>query len=205
MPDPERGAAVTLTWAPDAPFVLSGRSDIVGATTTDVDEVQATMEGKAATAAGTDASADEPGGARIGRRKFLIGGGIIAAGAVGAVLLSSISDSDGGGDAENTGGGQAGGGVGQGASELNIINWTEYIDLTEGDYLGSVDRFQDEAGIAVTSGDLTMLPTSTVALSEESAARAVLRVVDALEDHDDVQNVYANFDIPDDILATMTV
>ena len=50
-----------------------------------------------------------------------------------------------------------------------------------------------------------MLPTSTVALSEESAAKAVLRVVDALEDHDDVQNVYANFDIPDDILATVTV
>jgi YebC/PmpR family DNA-binding regulatory protein len=63
----------------------------------------------------------------------------------------------------------------------------------------------DEAGIAVTSGDLTMLPTSTVALTEESAARAVLRVVDALEDHDDVQNVYANFDIPDEILATVTV
>ena len=61
----------------------------------------------------------------------------------------------------------------------------------------------DDAGIAVTSSDLTMLPTSTVALSEESAARAVLRVVDALEDHDDVQNVFANFDIPDDVLQAV--
>jgi len=61
----------------------------------------------------------------------------------------------------------------------------------------------DDAGIAVMSSDLTMLPTSTVALSEESAARAVLRVVDALEDHDDVQNVFANFDIPDDVLQAV--
>ena len=61
----------------------------------------------------------------------------------------------------------------------------------------------DDAGIAVTSGDLTMLPTTTVALADEAAAKAVLRVVDALEDHDDVQNVYANFDIPDDVLQAV--
>ena len=48
--------------------------------------------------------------------------------------------------------------------------------------------------------DLTMLPTSTVALDSAEAAKKVLRLVDALDDHDDVQNVYANFDIPDDIL-----
>jgi YebC/PmpR family DNA-binding regulatory protein len=63
----------------------------------------------------------------------------------------------------------------------------------------------DGAGIAVTSADLTMMPTSTVPLAEESAARAVLRVIDALEDHDDVQNVYANFEIPDDILAVVAM
>ncbi len=48
-----------------------------------------------------------------------------------------------------------------------------------------------------------MLPTSTVPLESESSARSVLRVVDALEDHDDVQNVYANFDIPDDVLQAV--
>jgi transcriptional/translational regulatory protein YebC/TACO1 len=46
-----------------------------------------------------------------------------------------------------------------------------------------------------------MLPSSTVELDEASKAKSVLRVIDALEDHDDVQNVYANFDIPDDIMA----
>jgi YebC/PmpR family DNA-binding regulatory protein len=63
----------------------------------------------------------------------------------------------------------------------------------------------DDSGIAVTSADLTMLPTTSVPLRDEASAKSVLRVVDALEDHDDVQNVYANFDIPDEILTIMTV
>ena len=58
-------------------------------------------------------------------------------------------------------------------------------------------------GIDVTSADLTMLPTTVVSLGEAGGAKAVLRVVDALEDHDDVQNVYANFDIPDDVLQAV--
>ena len=69
--------------------------------------------------------------------------------------------------------------------------------------LHAVRTALDEAGIAVDSADLTMLPTSTVALADEAAAKSVLRVVDALEDHDDVQNVYANFDIPDDVLQAV--
>ncbi|MDQ1432443.1 MAG: hypothetical protein QOF40_3045 [Actinomycetota bacterium] len=61
----------------------------------------------------------------------------------------------------------------------------------------------EEAGITVTSADLTMLPTTTVELDEASKAKSVLRVIDALEEHDDVQNVYANFDIPDDVLQAV--
>jgi transcriptional/translational regulatory protein YebC/TACO1 len=45
-----------------------------------------------------------------------------------------------------------------------------------------------------------MLATNVVALSSESDARKVLRLIDLFEDLDDVQNVYANFDIPDNIL-----
>ncbi|MDQ1374202.1 MAG: hypothetical protein QOJ09_1540 [Actinomycetota bacterium] len=58
----------------------------------------------------------------------------------------------------------------------------------------------EEAAIAFDSADLTMLPQQTVPLQSEGDARQVLRVIDALEDHDDVQNVYANFDIPDSVL-----
>jgi YebC/PmpR family DNA-binding regulatory protein len=58
----------------------------------------------------------------------------------------------------------------------------------------------EEGGIAVTSVDLVMLPSTTVELDEASKAKSVLRVIDALEEHDDVQNVYGNFDIPDNVL-----
>jgi YebC/PmpR family DNA-binding regulatory protein len=61
----------------------------------------------------------------------------------------------------------------------------------------------EEGGIAVTSVDLVMLPSTTVELDEASKAKSVLRVIDALEEHDDVQNVYANFDIPDDVLQSV--
>jgi YebC/PmpR family DNA-binding regulatory protein len=56
------------------------------------------------------------------------------------------------------------------------------------------------AGITVESADTTMLPTSTVPLETPEAAKQVLRVIDALEEDDDVQDVYANFDIPDSVM-----
>jgi YebC/PmpR family DNA-binding regulatory protein len=66
--------------------------------------------------------------------------------------------------------------------------------------LHAVRTALEQAGIAFTDADLTMLPTTAVQLTDEASARAVLRLIDALEDHDDVQGVYANFDIPDAVL-----
>ena len=69
--------------------------------------------------------------------------------------------------------------------------------------LGRLRAALEAAGIAFDSADITMLPSSVVPLATESDARKVLRLIDALEDHDDVQNVYANFDIPDAILQSV--
>jgi YebC/PmpR family DNA-binding regulatory protein len=74
---------------------------------------------------------------------------------------------------------------------------------TEPTDLPAVRAALEEAGIAFDSADTTMLPTTTVALETAEAAKAVLRVIDALDDNDDVQDVFANFDIPDDILQTV--
>ncbi|MBO0747840.1 MAG: YebC/PmpR family DNA-binding transcriptional regulator, partial [Acidimicrobiaceae bacterium] len=52
----------------------------------------------------------------------------------------------------------------------------------------------------VESGEVTMVASQTVPLRNEAEARKVLHLIEILEDNDDVQNVYANFDIPDDIL-----
>ena len=61
----------------------------------------------------------------------------------------------------------------------------------------------EEAGIAVTSSDLTMIANQTVPLRDQATAGAVLRLVDVLEEHDDVQAVHANFDIPDEVLQAV--
>jgi YebC/PmpR family DNA-binding regulatory protein len=61
----------------------------------------------------------------------------------------------------------------------------------------------EEAGFATKSADLTMIPTTSVALDDESQAKQVLRLMDALEEHDDVEAVYANFDIPDAVLEAV--
>ncbi len=66
--------------------------------------------------------------------------------------------------------------------------------------LHAVRTALDAAGIPVDSSDLTMVPQSTVSLDTAEGARKVLRLIDALDDHDDVQAVHANFDIPDAIL-----
>ncbi len=60
----------------------------------------------------------------------------------------------------------------------------------------------EEAGIAFISADLTMVPQNTVAPSE-SEARQILRMIDQLEDNDDVQDVYANFDISEEVLEAV--
>ncbi len=62
----------------------------------------------------------------------------------------------------------------------------------------------EEAGFKVKSSDLTMIPTTSVGLDEEGPAKSVLRLMDALEDHDDVEAVYANFDIPDAVLEAVS-
>lgn len=61
----------------------------------------------------------------------------------------------------------------------------------------------EDAGFTVSSSDLTMLPTSTVDLADEAEAKAVLRLVEVLDDHDDVQDVFGNFDIPDAVLESV--
>jgi YebC/PmpR family DNA-binding regulatory protein len=61
----------------------------------------------------------------------------------------------------------------------------------------------EEAGIEVSSADLTYLPQNVVELAETSEAKSVMAVMDALDDHDDVQGVYANFDVPDDVMAEL--
>jgi YebC/PmpR family DNA-binding regulatory protein len=69
--------------------------------------------------------------------------------------------------------------------------------------LHTVRAALEEGGITVSSSELTMLPTSTIAVEESDVAKRVLRLIDALDDNDDVQDVYANFDISDELLEAI--
>jgi YebC/PmpR family DNA-binding regulatory protein len=75
--------------------------------------------------------------------------------------------------------------------------------VTEAKDLARVRDALAAAGLPIESADLTMLPQSTVPLDAEGA-RPVLRLMDALEELDDVQDVYTNFDIPDEVLAEVS-
>jgi YebC/PmpR family DNA-binding regulatory protein len=90
-----------------------------------------------------------------------------------------------------------------GADDIQDLgdSWQVTTPPTE---LHTVRTAIEGAGIPVSSADLTMIPTTTVPLEQESQAKSVLRLMDALEDHDDVEAVYANFDIPDAVLEAVT-
>jgi YebC/PmpR family DNA-binding regulatory protein len=69
--------------------------------------------------------------------------------------------------------------------------------------LFSVRQALEQAGVQIESAEITMLPKTTVRIEEESAARKLLRLMEALEENDDVQDVYANFDIPEGVLEAV--
>ncbi|MHB1508466.1 MAG: YebC/PmpR family DNA-binding transcriptional regulator [Acidimicrobiales bacterium] len=61
----------------------------------------------------------------------------------------------------------------------------------------------EEANFPVESADLEMVPNTKVEIDAESSAKRVLKLIEVLEDHDDVQNVWSNVDIPDEILESV--
>jgi YebC/PmpR family DNA-binding regulatory protein len=69
--------------------------------------------------------------------------------------------------------------------------------------LADVREALETAGIELGSAGLSMVPKTTVAIADESTAKQVVRLVEGLEEQDDVQDVYANFDIPEAVLEAV--
>ena len=86
-------------------------------------------------------------------------------------------------------------------------------DVTEEDgqykVITSVENFQnvveglEKEGLKSVSAELTRIPQNTIEVTDEKVADQILKLLDKLEEHDDVQNVYANFDISDDIMQKL--
>jgi YebC/PmpR family DNA-binding regulatory protein len=88
-----------------------------------------------------------------------------------------------------------------GAEEVNDLG-EEFEVVCEATDLVAVRTALQDAGIDYESADSSFLPSVQVPLDEDGA-RKVFKLIDALEDSDDVQNVYANFDVTDDVMAAV--
>jgi transcriptional/translational regulatory protein YebC/TACO1 len=80
-------------------------------------------------------------------------------------------------------------------------NGENWIVTTEAPLLAAVRSALEAAGAEVLGSDLVLLPQNLVPVTEPAEVKKVLRLMEAIDDHDDVQNVYANFDISDELLA----
>jgi YebC/PmpR family DNA-binding regulatory protein len=88
-----------------------------------------------------------------------------------------------------------------GAEEVNDLGDSLEIVCEAGDVVAVRTALQ-QAGIDYQSAEATFLPSMTVPLDEEAAAK-VFRILEALEDSDEVQNVFANFDVSDEVLESL--
>ena len=91
----------------------------------------------------------------------------------------------------------------EGGADDVTLDGSSYQVLSAPENLATVREAVESAGFTIDSAELTMLPKTTVEVVDESDAKKVLRLMDQLEDNDDVQDVYANFDIPEQVLEAV--
>ena len=81
---------------------------------------------------------------------------------------------------------------------------TQFEVITSLEDFAAVKDAFDSRGMTYELAEITMVPQTTVPVSDEKVALQLLKLMDALEDSDDVQHAYANFDIPDEILNAIS-
>lgn len=91
--------------------------------------------------------------------------------------------------------------LGAGAEDLSTSN-DKFEIVTDPAHFETVKTALSQAKIVSESAEMTMIPKNQVSLAPDKA-RTVLALVEALEDHDDVQNVFANFEIPDEVMKEL--
>ncbi|MCX6346026.1 MAG: YebC/PmpR family DNA-binding transcriptional regulator [Armatimonadetes bacterium] len=89
-----------------------------------------------------------------------------------------------------------------GADDIKVDEETIEVYCDPGD-LNKVREALNGAGIEFTSAEMTRIPQTTVRVEDSKEAARILRLMDSLEDLDDVQQAYANFDIPDEIIQEL--
>jgi YebC/PmpR family DNA-binding regulatory protein len=91
----------------------------------------------------------------------------------------------------------------EGGADDVSLDGSSYEVVSAPEALTSVREAIEAAGFTVESAELTMVPKTTIEVADESSAKKIVRLIEQLEDNDDVQDVYANFDIPERVLETV--
>lgn len=81
---------------------------------------------------------------------------------------------------------------------------SSYVIVTPPEEFENLKEKFQENNIKFSTAEITMVPETTVLIDNREEAEKLLSLLDALEEHDDVQNVYANFDIPEEILQSLS-
>jgi YebC/PmpR family DNA-binding regulatory protein len=89
-----------------------------------------------------------------------------------------------------------------GADDVSLDGSTFEV-VCAAEQLAAVRDAIESAGFEIEGAELTMIPKTTVEVEDENEAKKILRLIDQLEDSDDVQDVYANFDIPERVLEAV--
>jgi YebC/PmpR family DNA-binding regulatory protein len=96
--------------------------------------------------------------------------------------------------------------------ELSLDGGAEDVSLqgdiyevtTDPPHFEKVKALLEDSSYKILKAEITMAPQSTVKMKDKRSAERIIGMMEALEEHEDIQNVYANFDIPDDIIAGIT-
>ena len=93
--------------------------------------------------------------------------------------------------------------LGAGADDMNLLG--DVFELTcEPAAYESLKKALEEKEIATEIAEISMVPQNTIPVEDEPTAQKILDLMEMFEDHDDVQNVYSNFDIPDEIVSRIS-
>jgi len=90
-----------------------------------------------------------------------------------------------------------------GADDMQAVGEVFEITCDPGTY-EELKKTLQEKEIPIEVAEISMVPQSTIDVSDEHTARRIISLMEAFEDHDDVQNTYANFDIPEEIISQIS-
>ncbi|MDD5326465.1 MAG: YebC/PmpR family DNA-binding transcriptional regulator [Phycisphaerae bacterium] len=88
------------------------------------------------------------------------------------------------------------------AGAEDMVNSGELFEITcDAAVYEQLKNTLTEKGVAIASSEISMIPQNTIPISDAETAKKIISLMEAFEDHEDVQNTYSNFDIPDEILS----